>query len=250
MSAKTTTDDPGVIAALAAVMEEVREVGKDGYHDAPGAKFKFRGIDAVVNAVGPALRKHHVVVTPQLVSVDRRDVQTSGGKASRETTVVVKYVWTGPDGSTLESVVPGEAMDNGDKGTAKAMSVAFRIALLQALCLPTDDADPDTHQYEREVSQHRGNGGQQRQNGAQGNGRPATPPAADEPPPDGPNPDALAVIQAACKEHGWDKSKVAERYTSQFSEDIAQIKSVPRAKAFVKLLPDVFGVPATNGAAQ
>lgn len=248
MSAKTNEENrPGVITALAAVMEDVRGVGKDGYHDAPGAKFKFRGIDAVVNAVGPALRKHHVVVTPQLVSVDRRDVQTSGGKASRETSVVVKYVWTGPDGTTLESIVPGEAMDNGDKGTAKAMSVAFRIALLQALCLPTDDADPDTHQYEREVSQHRGNGSQQRQNG---NGRPAAQPTPD-PPDDGPNPDALAIIQAACKDNGWDKVKVAERYESRFSEPIAGIKSVPRAKAFVKLLDGADDLaPAASGAAQ
>jgi hypothetical protein len=42
---------PNVVAALAAVMEDVREVGKDGFHDAPGAKFKFRGIDAVPEKV-------------------------------------------------------------------------------------------------------------------------------------------------------------------------------------------------------
>ena len=46
-------------------------------------------------------------------------------------------------------MVPGESMDAGDKGTPKAMSVALRIALLQALCIPTDEPDPDTHSYER-----------------------------------------------------------------------------------------------------
>ena len=40
-------------------------------------------------------------------------------------------------------------MDAGDKATAKAMSVAFRTALLQSLCLPTDDIDPDAQSYER-----------------------------------------------------------------------------------------------------
>jgi hypothetical protein len=40
-------------------------------------------------------------------------------------------------------------MDAGDKATAKAMSVAFRTALLQSLSLPTDDVDPDAHSYER-----------------------------------------------------------------------------------------------------
>jgi hypothetical protein len=45
--------------------------------------------------------------------------------------------------------VPGEAFDSGDKATAKAMSVAFRIALLQGLSLPTDETDPDAQTYER-----------------------------------------------------------------------------------------------------
>jgi hypothetical protein len=40
-------------------------------------------------------------------------------------------------------------MDSGDKATAKAMSVAYRTALLQVLCLPTDEPDPDSHTYER-----------------------------------------------------------------------------------------------------
>ena len=40
-------------------------------------------------------------------------------------------------------------MDGGDKATAKAMSVAFRIALLQALALPTSEPDPDSTSYER-----------------------------------------------------------------------------------------------------
>lgn len=74
--------------------------------------------------------------------------------------------------------------------------------------------------------------------------------AAPEPEAGGPNPAALSIVQAACDEHGWDRKQVAERYTAQFSEDIAQIKSVPRANAFVKLLPDVFGAPAATGAQQ
>jgi hypothetical protein len=40
-------------------------------------------------------------------------------------------------------------MDSGDKAIAKAMSVAFRTALLQTLALPTDEADPDTSSYQR-----------------------------------------------------------------------------------------------------
>ena len=57
---------------------------------------------------------------------------------------------SGVDGSTLTATVAAEAWDTGDKATPKAMSVAFRTALLQALALPTDEPDPDSHTYVRE----------------------------------------------------------------------------------------------------
>ena len=40
-------------------------------------------------------------------------------------------------------------MDSGDKATAKAMSVAFRTALLQVFFLPTDEKDPDEDSFVR-----------------------------------------------------------------------------------------------------
>lgn len=139
--------DVPVQVAVARVMAEVRGVGK---HDRNQAQnFNFRGIDAVMNAVGPALRNHGVIVMPSLLDATYRDVQTSTGKPTREITVRVKYTFVGPKGDFLTTTVPGEAMDSGDKGTAKAMSVAMRIALLQALCLPTDEPDPDHSVYER-----------------------------------------------------------------------------------------------------
>lgn len=211
-----------VVEAMAAVMGDVQGVGKDGFHDAPGAKFKFRGIDAVMNAVGPALRTHRVVVVPQLVSIDHRDVTTSGGKPARETCVLVKYLWTGPDGSTLETVVPGEAMDNGDKGTAKAMSVAFRIALLQALCLPTDDPEPDAAHYEREA------------------------PRREEPAP--PTPAELvsaarSVLAATCAENGWDRDIVAAMYEETAKHPLHTATDAARIGKFRDYL---FSLPQTD----
>ena len=59
-------------------------------------------------------------------------------------TVVVAYTFTAPDGSSIVTSAAGEAMDSGDKATPKAMSVAYRTALLQALCLPTDESRTQT----------------------------------------------------------------------------------------------------------
>lgn len=142
-----TTDKPTVVEALLAVMEDVQAVGKGDFNQQQ--KYKFRGIDAVVNAVGPAFRKHGVIAVPAKSEARYRDVQTSTGKPSRECTVSVTYRFYGPAGDFIEAEVPGESMDFGDKGAPKAMSVAYRIALLQALCIPTDEPEPDAQSYER-----------------------------------------------------------------------------------------------------
>jgi len=144
----TETATPNIIQLIGSVMADVTHVGKDGWN--PGQKFHFRGIDAVVNAVGPALRKAGVVPTPVLETATYRDILTGGNRTPmQQCTVQVRYQFWGPAGDHLDVVVPGEAFDSGDKGTAKAMSVAYRIALLQLLALPTDEPDPDATSYER-----------------------------------------------------------------------------------------------------
>lgn len=139
--------EPSVYAALSAVMADVRAVGKDGFNT--HQSYKFRGIDATVNAVGPALRAHNVIVVPDVLSVVYDSVTTTQNKASTACRVHVAYTFYGPRGDSLRATVIGEAWDSGDKSAPKAMSVAFRTALLQALTLPTDDPDPDSETFER-----------------------------------------------------------------------------------------------------
>lgn len=142
----------GIVSALSAIMAEVGAVKKGDYNE--GQRFNFRGIDAVVNAVSPALRKHGIVVTPKVQQFDYGTVEIGRNRTPMgHVRVIVEYTFTAEDGSSLSATVPGEAMDSGDKATAKAMSVAFRTALLQALCLPTDEPDPDAQSYERAPAQ-------------------------------------------------------------------------------------------------
>lgn len=133
--------------ALAAVMDDVKAVAKSERNDSQ--RFNFRGIDSVVNAVGPALRKHGVVVLPNVLDHHYDTITSRGGSLMGHVIVTVRYDFVGPAGDTLGCTVVGEAMDVGDKATPKAMSVAFRIALLQALTLPTDEPDPDSESFER-----------------------------------------------------------------------------------------------------
>lgn len=135
-----------IYAALAAVMADVSSVAKRDRNSQQN--FNFRGIDAVVNAVGPVLRKHGVIVAPNVERVDYVSVQSKSGGVGTVCRVLATYSFYAPDGSSLDCRVSAEAADWGDKATPKAMSVAFRTALLQALALPTDDPDPDSQTYE------------------------------------------------------------------------------------------------------
>jgi hypothetical protein len=133
------------------VMAEVGHVAKAELFKGGGVSYNFRGIDAVVNALGPALRNHGVIPVPKVKTTKYRDTMTTGEnpKPTREVTVKVKYTFYAPDGSKVKAVVPGESLDHSDKGSAKAMSVAFRIALLQIFALPTTEPDPDSSYHTR-----------------------------------------------------------------------------------------------------
>ena len=133
--------------ALSRVMGDVQAVRKDSKNQAQ--KFLFRGIDAVLNAVGPALRKHGVTILPEDVEVHRSNGTTTSGKQTAEVVIKVTYRIYGPNGDSIHGKVAAEAMDFGDKAIAKAMSVAYRTFLLQALTIPTDEPDPDSESYER-----------------------------------------------------------------------------------------------------
>lgn len=141
----------GIYAALAAVMRDVDHVAKDSRNTQQN--FSFRGVDAVVNASGPAFRKHKVIVLPVLQSVVYEAMPLASGKSATVCRLVVAYRFCAQDGSSIEAVVAAEAFDMGDKATPKAMSVAFRTALLQALALPTDEPDPDVSVYETAAHQ-------------------------------------------------------------------------------------------------
>lgn len=139
-----------LVAAISAVMDEIGSVKKEQRNE--NQRYMFRGIDAVVNAASPVFRRHGVIVFPTLVDIAYDAVAARNGGAMTHVKVIVDYTFRHADSDEALTVrVPGESMDSGDKATPKAMSVAFRIALLQALALPTDEADPESQTYERGV---------------------------------------------------------------------------------------------------
>jgi hypothetical protein len=141
-------ESPQIFKALALVMADVGAVRKAEFNS--HQKFSFRGIDAVINAVSPAFRNHGVFCIPKVISSEYESVQVGQNRTVMgHARVMVRYTFHASDGSSVAATVTAESMDSGDKATAKAMSVAYRTALLQTLCLPTDEADPDADTFER-----------------------------------------------------------------------------------------------------
>lgn len=136
-----------IYQTIEAVMSEIGAIGKTSKNTQQG--FMFRGIDAVMNAINPALVKHHLFIVPEVLDQKREERVTSKGNTLIYSIVTVKYTFYAEDGSSVSAVVIGEGMDSGDKATNKAMSIAFKYACFQVFCIPTEEmVDPDQESHE------------------------------------------------------------------------------------------------------
>lgn len=131
-----------IYESIAAVMNDIGAVGKNSKNAQQG--FMFRGIDAVMNALSPALIKNKVFVVPEVLEQTREERQGRSGGNLIYSICTIKYTFYAEDGSNVSATVIGEGMDSGDKATNKAMSIAFKYACFQVFCIPTEEmVDPD-----------------------------------------------------------------------------------------------------------
>lgn len=132
------------------IMKEVEAIGKN--KENTSQHFKFRGIDDVMNAIHPLLAKHKVFVVPEVLKREREERQTSKGGNLIYSICDIKFKFYAEDGSSVEAITTGEGMDSGDKATNKAMAIAFKYALFQVFCIPTEEMkDPDSETPEESV---------------------------------------------------------------------------------------------------
>ena len=136
-----------IYEAISATMADVGAIGKDTKNTQQG--FMFRGIDAVMNALQPAMLKNHIFVVPEVLEQTREERTTQKGATLIYSILRMKYTFFAEDGSSVSAVVIGEGMDSGDKASNKAMSIAFKYACFQVFCIPTEEMkDPDAECHE------------------------------------------------------------------------------------------------------
>jgi len=149
MSEQETT--PKIFGAITAVMKSVEAVAKDRTSKGEKFSFAYRGIDDVINALHEAFAAHGVFFIPKVIERTHTPVIGFDGKPrGLHHLLCVEFTFYAGDGSSVTSTVWGECIENGDKGTGKAMSYALKTALLQIFMIPTEDdsKDPDSTNQE------------------------------------------------------------------------------------------------------
>jgi hypothetical protein len=139
-----------VYQAINAVQAALSEQGiAKNKRNTQGAGYNFRGIDDVYNALAPELASNGLVVIPRTVTRESVERVSKQGGALFYVVVDMEFDFvSSEDGSKHTARTFGEAMDSGDKATNKAMSAAFKYAMFQTFCIPTEaqDADAETHE--------------------------------------------------------------------------------------------------------
>lgn len=141
-----------IYAAISAAMADIGAISKDKYSKEIG--YKFRGIDDVMNALKPVLTKNKIFTVPQVLEQTREERVTVKGVKLRYSLLKIAFRFYATDGSFVEAVTLGEGMDSGDKASNKAMAIAYKYALFQVFCIPTEEmTDPDGESYETKHEQ-------------------------------------------------------------------------------------------------
>lgn len=132
------------------IAAEISAIGKNRKNSQQG--YSYRGVDDVMNELSPLFSKHGVfpVMSANAPTTMTEITSRNGGQGwhSIQRYTIRLYA---TDGSFVEGIVDGEAIDYSDKSLGKCSSYAYRDFLLKIFCIPTEgDHDTDAHSHEVE----------------------------------------------------------------------------------------------------
>ncbi len=144
---------PQVYAAISQVTAEMARIGIAKGRTNTQQNYKFRGIDEFLDALAPVLPACKLCVLPRIV--EREQVERTSAKGGQlfYTTLTADFDFVCvADGSKHTVRTVGEAMDSGDKSSNKAMSAAYKYAVMLTFAIPiegTPDADEQSHDVQQ-----------------------------------------------------------------------------------------------------
>jgi hypothetical protein len=151
---------PEVYRAINAVTAALAGDGIPKSRTNPIELYQYRSIDDVLGRLAPLIAEHKLCILPRVL--ERVITERPSPATPMRVNVMVRVAFdlvSVEDGSVHTVEAYGEALDEGDKGTAKAMSAAYKGAMLQAFCIPvagTEDADASASRIVTRPSVHTG----------------------------------------------------------------------------------------------
>lgn len=133
---ENNVESKNIYQRVIAIMSEIDYIQKSDKK--VNNQYRFVSHDQVTSAIHPLLVKHGVAVVPSIISTKQDGNRT-------EVSLQVKFINVDKPDDFFESIHLGYGIDTGDKGPGKAVSYAFKYAILKTFVLETGD-DPDNQQ--------------------------------------------------------------------------------------------------------
>lgn len=235
--------NPMIYGLIQQAMKKIGAIGKDSTATNVSGKamYKFRGIDAVYNALNPVMSELGLFICPEIIDQVREERETEktvNGQVVRSalkyTVLTIKYTLFAPDGSNISMTVVGEGMDSGDKSANKAMSVALKYACFQLFMIPTEEmVDPDGEVHDNVLPKNNANKQDEQKdftpppaaNGTVSNAG-SVPPVNQNPPqtpPQGEPTEAMVYLLKAIKQLRVDRKISAAQNNKLFADQFAAL---------------------------
>ena len=140
---------PHVYRAINAITLALSKTGIPKAHRNAKDDYQYRSIDDVLGQLAPLLAKHRLCVLPRVIRRECVERVGQGQVVLTSAQVVVAYdLVSSRDGTWHTVMASGEALDPSDKATAKALSAAYKSAMLQTFCIPVGGAEePDAFSH-------------------------------------------------------------------------------------------------------
>lgn len=138
---------PLIFGKISAVMKDIGPIAKDRKNTQQG--YAFRGIDELMNAISPILTKNGVF--PATLNVEGVLYESVTSKSGGSGTHLIRrftFRFYAEDGSYVDTMADGEAIDYGDKASNKAYSVAYREAIFKMFVIPFENDDIENADHE------------------------------------------------------------------------------------------------------
>lgn len=145
---------PTIHDRMIAIAAGLPAIGKDSQMTS-GPSYNYRGIEDILPHVKEQLAKNQVHILPAyaVISDEFFEVVREDGSRSRtrQVTLLADFDFVGRDGQSVRVTTIGEGRDISDKAVNKAMTAAYKYALIQAFNI-ADGEDPDASRDEAVVS--------------------------------------------------------------------------------------------------